>query len=93
MAERTPDQFAYPYLNINGDTAATLVDDRLATVKALQVAIECLGAQYPHGRNYQTAPAGAYDAARKLHEEQMNALRALSAQVYVEALFIQEKKR
>jgi hypothetical protein len=80
-------------VNINGNTCDTLVDDRLATVNALQIAIECLGAQYPHGRNYQTAPAGAYEAARKLHEEQMNTLRALSAQVYVEALFIQEKKR
>ena len=93
MEERTPEQFAFPYVNLNGDTRETLVEDRLTTIKAIQVAIECLGAQYPHGRNYQTAPAGAYEAARKLHEEQMDMLRKLSASIYVEALFIQDKKR
>jgi len=89
-SERTPEQVPFPYVNLNGDTVQTLVEDRRATVGALQKAIECLGAQYPHGRNYQTAPPGAYEMARRLHDAQMETLRRFSAEITAEALFIQE---
>jgi hypothetical protein len=89
-ADRTAEQIPYPYVNLNGDSAETLVEDRLGTLKALQKALEFLGAQYPNGRNYQTAPAGAYETARRIHEDQMAGLRLMVKEITAEALFIQE---
>jgi hypothetical protein len=88
-SERKPEQFAYPYVNMNGDTRETLIEDRLATVNALCLAMERLSAQYPHGRNYQTAPPGAYLRARELHDARVATLRRIASEISVEALFIQ----
>ena len=49
-------------VNLNGDTARTLVDNARAVIDALREVETLMGAANPHGRNYQTAETGAYDA-------------------------------
>jgi len=86
--ERTPEQFPYPYVNNNGNTARSLIDERLAAKNAVIAARKALLEMSPHGRNYQTAPAGAFEAARKRHDAQVDALTEIADALYREAEFL-----
>ena len=43
-----------PRVNINGDTADSLLEDHKAAMHAVRAAIEAVRKCAPHGRNYQT---------------------------------------
>ncbi len=55
-------------INLNGDSAQTLKDRYRAVHEAARALDEALAKSMPHGRNYQTADAGAYEKDREWWE-------------------------
>jgi len=86
--DRTSKQFSYPYLNNNGATRESLLRDRMAAKKAVGIAIEELRKCWPHGRDYQTAPHGAFDAAHNKYTEYLTALNKIHEELREEAIFL-----
>jgi hypothetical protein len=86
--DRTPEQFTYPYVNNNGATRESLIDARKQARSALRDALIAIGDCAPHGRDYQTAPQGAYDTARQRYSEQVAALGKLCNELQDEAAFL-----
>lgn len=70
-----------PQININGTDRNDLLQDHLAAMKALRAAIEAVGAISPHGRDYQTLPAGSASVAMSEHAGRMVALRTVMAEI------------
>ena len=95
--DRTPQQFAYPYINRNGASLDSLLQARKAAYLAVLDAERALRECAPHGRDYQGAPAGAYESALAQFETRLGALVKLAHDLREEALFIQgqepERKR
>jgi hypothetical protein len=95
--DRTAEQFKYPYINRNGASLDSLLEARKAAYLAVLGAERALRECAPHGRDYQGAPAGAYESALEQYEGRIGALVKLSHELRDEALFIQgqepERKR
>lgn len=70
-----------PTININGTDRGDLVKDHILAMQALRAAIEAVGAVSPHGRDYQTLPAGSYSVAAGEHAARMVALRTVLAEI------------
>ena len=75
-----------PFINNNGDTAATLLDNAQAAHRALDLAIATMTP--PHGRNYMNHDD--YRQARKEYDAQITALEAMKAGYTAEARHIQK---
>ena len=54
-------------VNLNGSSAKSLLEENREAWRALETAREALTKAMPNGRDYQTAPEGAYQAARAQH--------------------------
>lgn len=64
----------YPQINLNGSDAIDLAVQYHDAARSLEVA--CLKmSSIPHGRDYQTLPAGSYEKAR---EEMHHRVKAIS---------------
>lgn len=80
-----------PTLNINGTSAADLIDPRLAAFDALTKAIDSLRQVTPNGRDYP----GDNDkcvADRQAHFDRILTINALREQIYAEAVAINRNK-
>jgi hypothetical protein len=66
-----------PQLNINGSSAADLIDPRLKAMANLDLAIEALSQAVPNGRDY---PGNA-------------ALSAIREEIYAEAIAIKQQQK
>ena len=86
--ERTPEQFSYPYINLNGASRESLLKDRMKAKKAIGIAIDEVRKCWPHGRDYQTAPHGAFDAAHNKYTKYLNTLQSIENELRKEAMFI-----
>lgn len=76
-----------PTLNINGTSAADLIDPRLAAFDALRDVIVILSVVAPHGRDYP-GEADRCAADRSAHFDRILTLNALKEQIYAEAVAI-----
>jgi len=74
-----------PLIHLNGSGRTALVNQQLALLDALQVALEAAAQAAPHERDYYPlAELGGptpYAEARRAHETAMATLRALYARV------------
>ena len=57
-----------PTVNINGTDRDSLTALYRDAADKLGEALTALCLARPHGRDYQTMPAGSYEGARKVHE-------------------------
>ncbi len=70
-----------PIVNINGTERDDLLKDYMAARKALQLAVEALGAASPHGRDYQTMPQGSFYAAQPEPADRIVKVRSVLAEI------------
>ena len=77
-AEATPVFVAptMPTVNLNGSDREALVQQQLAILSAMETLLEALQAGFPHGRDYQLAPA-TYEPARAEAEAGLLAVQHL----------------
>lgn len=78
-----------PQVNINGTSRQALVDARIVAIEAVRTAMQALGECSPNGRDYQTAPKGEYEIARKIYMERFAFLDRLANELEDEAIAIQ----
>jgi len=67
-----------PVVNLNGTAGADLLQQLQKAVAATTELKQALRMAAPHGRDYQTAPEGAYGAATATYTMHMRNLEALS---------------
>jgi len=82
-----------PTVNSNGSSAESLMRDVMDARAAVEDAIRAFRACAPHGRDFQTAPAGSFEAARSAFWQRMDALQAISSDLYGQAIQIQQSVR
>jgi hypothetical protein len=80
-----------PTLNINGTSAADLIDPRLAAFDHLTKAIDSLRQVTPNGRDYP-GDAERCDADRQAHYDRILTLNAIKERIYAEAVAINRSK-
>jgi hypothetical protein len=80
-----------PVVNLNGEKAESLVNARIAAREAVQAAMKALGECSPNGRDYQTAPKGEFEIARKVYTERFAYLDKLANELEDEAIAIQNQ--
>ena len=69
-----------PYVNLNGTSSDSLMEQARAVRDAANALAVALAAAAPHGRDYQTAPAGTYDKARDEWVARYKAVNAISVE-------------
>jgi hypothetical protein len=80
-----------PTLNVNGTSAADLIDPRRAAFDHLTKAIDSLRQVTPNGRDYP-GDADRCDADRREHFDRILTLNSLREQIYAEAVAINRSK-
>jgi hypothetical protein len=78
-----------PTININGSSAADLINPRLTAIDHLMDAIEALKQVTPNGRDYPNKDACQTD--RAIHFDRLDALHALRKELMAEAVYIKEQ--
>jgi hypothetical protein len=81
-----------PILNINGSSAADLIEPRMEARRAIQMAIEALLQVTPNGRDYP-GDNMACVADRITHYDRIEALSRIGHELMQEALAIQEQEK
>lgn len=87
--DRTAEQFPFPYVNKNGASRESLLADRRAAYRAVHAAMKAFQECAPNGRDYQTAPRGAYELARARYNAHFSSLDKLANEIRDEAEFLQ----
>lgn len=85
--------WSVPIVNLNGSDPKTMVDDILAALNALRVALDAVEKAAPHPRDWQTSIDGAkqFVLARDQHLVRTQALRDTLAELEAIAISIQEQ--
>lgn len=82
-----------PIIHLNGDRAATLVQQLAHTIDALHVAGSLLAEGAPNGRNYYVQGAGAFDEAVAQFEDRRARILGLIQELTEEMEAIQQQGR
>lgn len=80
-----------PTININGTSKESLFQNYLSALHAVEAARDALHDCAPHGRDYQTAAAGAYLEARKQHVLRLGKLESVISELMQILLSIQDQ--
>jgi hypothetical protein len=81
-----------PQLNINGSSAADLIEPRLKPLDHLIDAMEALRQVMPNGRDYPTEPSKCtYD--RGIMTSRLNLLTVIRDDIYAEAIAIKSQQK
>lgn len=83
----------FPQLNINGTSQTALIEQYESTAAAMVKAIDALRNAAPHGRDYQTLPAGAYMQAKKEHDARIAALQSVYDDLMDIVINVSEQRR
>lgn len=70
-----------PQININGTERSDLLEGYMTARRLLQHAAEALSAASPHGRDYQTCPAGSFYVAQQEHADRIVKVRQVIAEI------------
>ena len=81
-----------PQLNINGSSAADLIEPRLKALDHLIDAMEALRQVMPNGRDYP-GNAVACTADREEHYDRLNLIAAIRESIYAEAIAIKQQQK
>lgn len=79
-----------PRVNINGTSRAELIEQQQAVIMATRVLLRALHEALPHGRDYQTAPDGAFAAAREQWLKRLSRAAKTEAEATAIAEFLAE---
>jgi len=79
----------YPVVNLNGTSRHALLEARMIAIEAIRAAMQALGECSPNGRDYQTAPKGEFEIARKAYMERFAFLDRMINELEDEAIAIQ----
>ena len=79
---RTETGLTAPLLNLNGAAGKSLVEAYSTAAHAVQAAMKLLQQTTPHGRDFQTAPAGEYQKALSEHTNRYLALERVYNELY-----------
>jgi len=82
-----------PIVNMNGTSQEVLLEQVMAAKEAVAIAMKALAEATPHGRDYQTAPAGAYKVARAQHSMRMCKMDEVYKELETIAVDIYEQRR
>ena len=82
-----------PIVNMNGSSQEELLEQVMAAKEAVAIAMKALAEATPHGRDYQTAPAGAYTVARGQHNVRFGKLVDVYEELQAIAVDIYEQRR
>lgn len=74
---RSTEPIIAPIVNMNGTSADALVEQIHRAVVAIKDAAVALTDMYPHGRDFQLSPNGAYNTAREQHDQRLRALNVI----------------
>lgn len=77
-----------PKINLNGTSGQELLDQATNAADAICEAFQALQRMAPNGRDYQTAPAGAYAQARTEHNSRLSRLDDIKNELEALALDI-----
>jgi hypothetical protein len=64
-----------PIIHLNGTSREALLDGYLGVYKALKISIDKIYDAAPNGRDYYIYGEGAFEKARKQHEDRVNKLK------------------
>ena len=76
----------HPQVNLNGTSGDALLEAHRAALDALRNGLHFLRENAPHGRDYQTLPAGALARAQREHAARVRLVQSVFEEV--EALTI-----
>lgn len=79
----------HPVVNLNGTSRQALVGARVGAIEAIRAAMQALDECSPNGRDYQTAPKGELEIARKAYMERFAFLDRMINELEDEAIAIQ----
>ena len=82
-----------PIVNMNGTSQEVLLEQVMAAKEAVAIAMKALAEAIPHGRDYQTAPDGAYTVARGQHKVRYGKLVDVYEELEAIAVDIYEQRR
>lgn len=86
-----PDVIA-PTVNLNGSTAASMIDGYSHFLETIRNAEDALKHIAPHGRDFQTRPASVFDLAVRHHRRRAMVLRQLHEEIETMALDVQSQE-
>lgn len=66
-----------PTIHLNGTSGPVLIEQNRAARVALRTALDVLQEARPHGRDYYTQAAGAYERAKDEHLDRMRRLESI----------------
>jgi len=81
-----------PIVNLNGSTAQSLVDARVAACEALDNAMKAFAECRPNGRDYQTAGKGEYETAQRIYADRFRFMDQMRNELMDEAVAIQDQQ-
>lgn len=70
-----------PTVNLNGTSRDNLMLQYIDALNAFDTLRAALSAMAPHGRDYQTAPVGAYRTARTQHERRQKTIEVVRQEI------------
>ena len=82
-----------PVVNLNGTSVNELLEQIQTAAFAVQTAYQALQLAAPHGRDYQTAPAGTYGNAREQYSVWMGQLNDIHNGLHEIGCQIWDQKR
>ncbi len=80
-----------PQVNNNGTSKKELMDQLIAVAHAGRAMQNALTNATPHGRDYQTLKPGAYQVARKQHDDRLKCLFSIMKDIEELAMVVQDQ--
>lgn len=78
----------FPRVNLNGTSRDALAEQYRVAHRAIGAAIDAMCQATPHGRDYQTLPAGSYESARAEHDARLTKLVSVKNEIEAIALHV-----
>jgi hypothetical protein len=69
MTDILEKKIVMPAINWNGTDGNDLINQYRTTYEAFQPLLDAMAKATPHGRDYQTLPAGTFEKAQKQHTD------------------------
>jgi hypothetical protein len=79
-----------PTIHLNGSGRENLTAGYAAMHRAIEVAIDAMVANSPHGRDYYVKP-GSYELAATVYQSRLSALREVSAAIMADWLELTDR--
>lgn len=85
-------EITFPQVNLNGTDADSLIAQQVGVMNAARELMDAMRQASPHGRDYQTLPAGTWEKARAEQFRQFEAVEEIFKRAETIALKVQFEK-